>query len=151
MSCVVFGLLDIAPKRVDMWCNIWMYVVINQYAAIACIIRKWHSTVTIYVIYHNNRPWCIRTRACSTHCDSSIWIEPGEPWIDFNWLFTCYFFPKKHNHLFALHVIPPHWHDIHNWNPSSYKTISQYHGYWCPGDARSEGISNHDIGLVTPP
>ena len=27
---------------------------------------------------------------------------------------------------------------------------SQYHGWWCPGDARSQGISNHDINLVKP-
>ena len=25
---------------------------------------------------------------------------------------------------------------------------SQYHGYGCPGDARSQGISNHDIYCV---
>ena len=27
---------------------------------------------------------------------------------------------------------------------------SQYHGCWCPGDARSQGINNHDIDLVKP-
>ena len=27
---------------------------------------------------------------------------------------------------------------------------SQYHGYWCPGDARSQGISNHRIYYVQP-
>ena len=26
----------------------------------------------------------------------------------------------------------------------------QYHGYWCPGDVRSQGISSHDINLVKP-
>ena len=26
----------------------------------------------------------------------------------------------------------------------------QYHGCWCPGDARSQGISNHDIDQVKP-
>ena len=25
---------------------------------------------------------------------------------------------------------------------------NQYHGCWCPGDDRSQGISNHDIDLV---
>ena len=25
---------------------------------------------------------------------------------------------------------------------------SQYHGCWCPGDVRSQGISSHDIDLV---
>ena len=25
---------------------------------------------------------------------------------------------------------------------------SQYYGCWCPGDARSQGISNHDIDYV---
>ena len=27
---------------------------------------------------------------------------------------------------------------------------SQYHGCWCPGDARSQGISSHGIDLVLP-
>ena len=27
---------------------------------------------------------------------------------------------------------------------------NQYHGCWCPGDARSQGINNHDIDLVKP-
>ena len=27
---------------------------------------------------------------------------------------------------------------------------SQYHGCWCPGDARSQGINNHDIYYVEP-
>ena len=27
---------------------------------------------------------------------------------------------------------------------------NQYHGCWCPGDARSQGISNHDIDQVKP-
>ena len=27
---------------------------------------------------------------------------------------------------------------------------SQYHGCWCSGDARSQGISNHDFDLVKP-
>ena len=26
----------------------------------------------------------------------------------------------------------------------------QYHGCWCPGDARSQAISNHNIDLVKP-
>ena len=30
----------------------------------------------------------------------------------------------------------------------TYLFYSQYHGCWCPGDARSQGISNHGIGLV---
>ena len=24
-------------------------------------------------------------------------------------------------------------------------STGEYHGCWCPGDARSQGISNHDI------
>ena len=32
------------------------------------------------------------------------------------------------------------------YNPSS----SQYHGCWCTGDVRSQGISSHDIDLVQP-
>ena len=27
---------------------------------------------------------------------------------------------------------------------------NQYHGCWCPGDVRSQGISSHDIDLVKP-
>ena len=27
-------------------------------------------------------------------------------------------------------------------------TYSQYHGCWCPGDVRSQGISSHDTDLV---
>ena len=27
---------------------------------------------------------------------------------------------------------------------------SQYHGWWCPGDARSQGITSHDIDLLIP-
>ena len=27
---------------------------------------------------------------------------------------------------------------------------SQYHGCWCPGDVRSQGISSHDIDLFIP-
>ena len=27
---------------------------------------------------------------------------------------------------------------------------SQYHGCWCPGDARSQDIRSHDIGYVEP-
>ena len=26
---------------------------------------------------------------------------------------------------------------------------NQYHGGWCPGDTRSQGISSHDIGLIS--
>ena len=29
-------------------------------------------------------------------------------------------------------------------------TYSTYHGWWCPGEARSQGISSHDIDLVKP-
>ena len=25
---------------------------------------------------------------------------------------------------------------------------SKYHGYWCPGDARSQDISTHDIDYI---
>ena len=42
-----------------------------------------------------------------------------------------------------------------SWNPPSSKTRtylslihSQYHGCWCPGDTRSQGISNNDIYYV---
>ena len=26
----------------------------------------------------------------------------------------------------------------------------QHHGYWCPGDAKSQGISSHDTDLLSP-
>ena len=29
-------------------------------------------------------------------------------------------------------------------------THSQYHGCWCPGDARSQDISSYDIDIVKP-
>ena len=32
--------------------------------------------------------------------------------------------------------------------PTHFTYNSQYHGWWWPGDARSQGISNHDIDLV---
>ena len=35
-------------------------------------------------------------------------------------------------------AISGHWH------------FSQYHGCWCPGEVRSQGISSHDIDLVKP-
>ena len=73
------------------------------------------------------------------------------------------FYQRKHDHVFTCYVIPPHWHAKDNWNPSLYKTRtfwprirpgpllhSQYHCCWCPGYARSQGISNHDIDLVMP-
>ena len=61
---------------------------------------------------------------------------------------------KTHT-VFTLYVIPPHWHDTDSWNPSSSKTRthifhSQYHGCWCPDDARSQAISNHAIYYVEP-
>ena len=28
--------------------------------------------------------------------------------------------------------------------------LSWYHGFWWPGDARNQGVSNHDIDLVNP-
>ena len=48
---------------------------------------------------------------------------------------------------------PPHQHGSGSWNTSSWKTrtgqtYSQYHGCWCPGDARSQDISSHGIDLV---
>ena len=60
-------------------------------------------------------------------------------------------FQKEHNHTFAFHVTPSQCCYTGIWNPSSCKTqtyifnIGQQHGCWCPGDARSQGISNHDV------
>ena len=64
--------------------------------------------------------------------------------------FTCLIFQKKHTYLFTfLHT---DWCDTSSWNPSSCITHlhSQYHGCWWPGDARIQGISNHDIDLIKP-
>ena len=63
-------------------------------------------------------------------------------------------FQRKHKHAFTFVVIPPHWQAIDSWNPSSYQDLhilhNQYHGCWCPGDARSQGFNSHDIDLVKP-
>ena len=32
------------------------------------------------------------------------------------------FFRLEHKHVFTFYVIPPHWHAIEGWNPSSYQT-----------------------------
>ena len=56
---------------------------------------------------------------------------------------------KTYTCVFTFYVIPPHWYDTGSWNPSSSMTrtypFCQYHGCWCPGDARSQVISNHDF------
>ena len=50
----------------------------------------------------------------------------------------------------TFYVIPPHWLHTGSSNSSwvkirTYLLYSQHHGCWCPGDKRSQGISNHDI------
>ena len=76
-------------------------------------------------------------------CPWCYWLKP----------FTCHFFReniKIYLHFMSfLHAnktqvveIPPRVRQ-----GSAYSTY-QYHGCWCPGDVRSQGISNHDIDLV---
>ena len=36
------------------------------------------------------------------------------------------------------------------WDQDLHILHSQYHGCWCPGDVRRQGISSHDIDLVKP-
>ena len=36
--------------------------------------------------------------------------------------FICQIFQKKPKHVFAIYMIPPHWHGTSSWNPSSCKT-----------------------------
>ena len=62
-------------------------------------------------------------------------------------------FSEGKKHIFTFYVIPPQWYDTGSWNPflpqvRQGPTYSTYHGFWCPGDERSHGISNHDIDLV---
>ena len=57
---------------------------------------------------------------------------------------------------FAFSTISHHWDGAGSWNTSLWKIRThfiqhnQYHGYWCPGDARSQGISSHGIDLIYP-
>ena len=62
-------------------------------------------------------------------------------------------FQQKHKHLFKISIIPPHCYCTGCWNPFSWKTRTchlhnQYHGFWCPGNARSQSINNHDFDYV---
>ena len=69
---------------------------------------------------------------------------------------------KENKHIFILYHLKDQWF-IHrdpcynwdgsgSWNTSSWTIIpcSQYHGGWWLGDARSQGISSHDIDLFIP-
>ena len=64
------------------------------------------------------------------------------------------FFHRKRKNVSTVYIIPPLWHDTSSWNPFLCKQeltySSQYQGCWCPGDARSQDISNHDIDYVKP-
>ena len=96
---------------------------------------------------------------------SGQWI--GRPWGLCYFIVLCYmqhntinslhanFFQRKHKHVFTFYVTPPHWHAIDSWILYLYKTrtyifYSQYHGCLCTGDARSQGINNHDIDQDKP-
>ena len=74
-------------------------------------------------------------------------------------IFTLYVlnFSAENQHICTIDIIPPHWHDncTGSWNLPSCKTrtflfhkVDRYHCCWWPGDARSQGISYHDTGLV---
>ena len=86
-----------------------------------------------------------------------LWWKSGFLTLDKN-LYTAFnplrltFFNGKQEHTFTFYVIPPYWHGTSNSNPFSNLPIlhSPYLEYWCPGDARSQGISNHDIYYVDP-
>ena len=58
----------------------------------------------------------------------------------------------RRNKTSIIDIILPQCHDRGSWNPSACKTWTYlfYHGCWWPGAPRSQGISNHDIGLVKP-
>ena len=51
------------------------------------------------------------------------------------------------NRVFALSIISQNW-DAGSWNQLILH--GQYHNCWCPGDAKNQGTSNHDIDLVIP-
>ena len=54
-----------------------------------------------------------------------------------------HFMSFLHNNKTQVVEIPPQDKDL----PTLH---DQYHGCWWPGDARSQGISNHDFDLVKP-
>ena len=77
---------------------------------------------------------CYRlTKAQAAICITSA-VSPG-----FEQVFT--FFQQKYEYAFTSFIIPPHKYDRVNRNPSSYRTgtCQVYHGWWWPGDARSQG------------
>ena len=54
-----------------------------------------------------------------------------------------------------MYLHTPRWDDTGCWDPFSCKIatylfykVNIYHGYWWPGDTRSQCISNHDIDIV---
>ena len=78
-----------------------------------------------------------------------------------NWTLTLYMliFQRDQKHIFTFYVIHPYWHDTGSWNLPSNKARtylfcsivqSQNHGCWYPGNAKSQGVSNHDIYCVEP-
>ena len=74
--------------------------------------------------------------------------------------FVCYryIFQWEQKHIYLHLMAFLNRYDTGSWNPSLSKTMtyiyyilySQYHGCWCPGYERSQGISSHDIDLVKP-
>ena len=71
--------------------------------------------------------------------------------------FTCYakFFRGNTKYIYVLcHSSKLIWHRKLKYFLKKDKDLlilhGQYYGSWCPGDARSQGISNRDIDLVKP-
>ena len=81
-------------------------------------------------------------------CYTTRWLTPVL-WIWF----------KKLKDTFAFSIISQHWDGTIHAQPVVVKSVVledtdpfilhiQYHGCWCPGDARSQGINSHGIDLV---
>ena len=63
-------------------------------------------------------------------------------------------FQREEKHISTIYVIRPHWLGTGSWNPVPDNNLPilrcQYNGYWCPGEARSQGISSNGIQYVEP-
>ena len=67
--------------------------------------------------------------------------------LDFSEKTKTYIYILCHSSLFTLHM------QLKSFLKQDKNLIilhSQYHGCWCPGNARSQGLSNHDIYYTEP-
>ena len=77
---------------------------------------------------------------------------PGTQW-SFHSMW-CWIFPRKYKYMFAFFIFfwTLKYCQLLKFAPKEDKNIcaacGQYQGCWWPGDAKSQGISNHDIDLV---